>query len=289
MNVYFIELMLSKKCNMNCYYCNVWRDKGKTEADIDLIKFILNNHPCDNMVVEITGGEPGLITNLSEVYNAIRDYYNVIRVDMVSNGLVRKMGYEFIRDKHFMYREHLVYDIVKGDMRKFYNVDFEFRQNFQYPIILTENTIDSILSDPIYYRDLPENFLFKLMGQKQGNTKGFIKKVKKLFEWVSRPEFEYYKKMVERIEKNDYTGYEICSMVSPLPVFDIEDNKMIHCGVNIETSSCEIKKENIEKQLSGNIFKNDEYCKTCYEFRSSLERIMLDRKRGVFVNNGEVY
>ena len=46
--MYFIELMLTRKCNQSCYYCTT-RAKGNTKVDIDFLKYTLDLLPDDTV------------------------------------------------------------------------------------------------------------------------------------------------------------------------------------------------------------------------------------------------
>ena len=62
--MYFIELLATRQCNQDCYYCTTKEEmSGYIEVDLDYLKWVLDQCP-DNLGVEMTGGEIGLLTNI---------------------------------------------------------------------------------------------------------------------------------------------------------------------------------------------------------------------------------
>ena len=43
--MYTIQLMATKKCNQQCFYCTT-RSDDKEEVDIDYVKYVLNKFVC---------------------------------------------------------------------------------------------------------------------------------------------------------------------------------------------------------------------------------------------------
>ena len=55
--LYYLEFILTTKCNQQCDYCNVYNmnsSKTKLEVDIDFLKYILRYIP-NNTKIELSG------------------------------------------------------------------------------------------------------------------------------------------------------------------------------------------------------------------------------------------
>ena len=126
--MFFLELKPTLKCNQKCYYCDVHGNSMFEDSDpvvdIDFLKFVLDCHKYADLTVQISGGEIGLLTNISEFFDTICSYSNVKKIGIESNGLLRKIGFDFASIKDSYYYEHLVFDIIEKDIRTFYDLDF---------------------------------------------------------------------------------------------------------------------------------------------------------------------
>ena len=105
-NVFFVEFMLTRSCNFTCNHCDVYDRNGKTKVDIEFLKYVLELCP-DDLMVEMTGGEIGLITNIDEVYRVIQSHEKVKYIQVMSNGLMRQRGTTWLKDV-YRYNEHLI-------------------------------------------------------------------------------------------------------------------------------------------------------------------------------------
>ena len=107
--MYTLDLLISKACNQDCYYCNVYKNtkfKDKTpEVDIDFLKYALSCFDF-NLNVIIGGGEPGIVSNLDEVYRTLKDTKKVKNIRLLSNGQVRLNDYDWLKDVDYF--DHLI-------------------------------------------------------------------------------------------------------------------------------------------------------------------------------------
>ena len=108
--MYYLQLFLTRNCNQSCYYCSIFRNKATEEVDLAKLKYILDEGPSD-MAIEMTGGEIGLIPNLDNVFKLIHNHQSVKKIIVMSNGLVRKNGVDWLALDKVDYVEHLVKDI----------------------------------------------------------------------------------------------------------------------------------------------------------------------------------
>ena len=124
MKGYSFNIIFSKKCNQNCYYCDVWSQdilKYNTEVDIDLLMYYLNYFP-KHSVARINGGEPGLLTNLYDAVVTMLNHPNIEKVAIYSNGLVRYLQKAPLDHPNVVYQEHLIQDIIGKNIHTFYMV-----------------------------------------------------------------------------------------------------------------------------------------------------------------------
>ena len=104
MKVYFLQLILTKNCNQTCEYCNVFPmgENKYMEADLDFLKYILKFIP-KNCMIEFCGGESGMVSNLNEAFEIVDSNPNVGIIQIMSNGLVRLKGHDFITNNIICY------------------------------------------------------------------------------------------------------------------------------------------------------------------------------------------
>ncbi|HLG18943.1 MAG TPA: radical SAM protein [Bdellovibrionota bacterium] len=77
-----VNLEITKRCNATCDFCDYW--KTTKENVIDDYGPVLK--PIDPMMVNITGGEPLLRTNLPEIIRGIKRAVPISYVAMITNG-----------------------------------------------------------------------------------------------------------------------------------------------------------------------------------------------------------
>lgn len=266
----FLELIITKACNQSCYYCNVY-DKtkysknDKIEVDLDFIDYVIKCHDFD-LYLEISGGEPGLVSNLDEMYHRLVSYHNVKRIRIMSNGLVRLLGIDWIDD--IDYCEHLIYDIKDRIIFNLYE-NLKCSEKYINVIVCTPNVVESLLNHFVHFRDntpiFNNNYWLKIMNPKTINfPPNFDKKVIKLYEKLGKiDEIRSY------FCQNDVKR-RLCAKYPYLPAIDVEAKKYLHCGAyGMVCESREITKENVELNRKGKLFQLTDYCKQCYIYNNN--------------------
>jgi len=279
--MYFIELILTRKCNQSCFYCTT-HSKGSKEVDIDFLKYALDQLP-DETGVELTGGEIGLINNIDEVYQTVRKHKKIKHIMVLSNGLMRLRGTDWLNEVE--YWEHLIYEIDGRRIVKFYD-ELDLDQDHRYVIVTTKNTIQSLMENWDYFDDMGmfrENFFYKLMNHKSqykideyfDDLCEFYLKIGDVY--FQRMLIHYYaKKMFQKSMYDD--SKKLCQKYSPNPFIDFETKKLGHCAINVNQSiKVDFNKDNLIDLVYGKLSEND-YCKKCYTFDNGKNRSMLNNR-----------
>ena len=85
-----VDFYLSKSCNKSCYYCTAWTlEMRNLQVDMDFLRKTLYYFRDQKMRINLLGGEPGLIKNLSEVIQEVQKNPNHV-CTVLSNSFVRK-------------------------------------------------------------------------------------------------------------------------------------------------------------------------------------------------------
>jgi MoaA/NifB/PqqE/SkfB family radical SAM enzyme len=269
--VYFIELLTTKKCNKNCYYCTT-HDINDVEVDIDYLKWVLDQLPSSTGV-ELTGGEVGLVPNIDEVYKTVRAHPSIKHIMVMSNGLLRANGVDWIKEVE--YWEHLIYEIKGREVIKFYN-HLDLDQDHRYVIVTTDSTTHSLIANMDYYEDLGffrPNFFYKLMNHKSKmSIDSYYNDLIKLYLKVGN---KYFQNMLAHYKMKSYLAEEkiMCEKISPNPFIDLQTKQLGHCAINVvKSDKWEFSKENLEKLRNGEFYRGCDYCKKCYSFDHGVGR-----------------
>lgn len=92
-NIRYLRVILTRRCNLDCFYChhegNV--DAGGSDIDYDFlclaIRMLIG---CGIKKVKFLGGEPTLYRHLSEIVRFVRALDSQTDISMVSNGIVNE-------------------------------------------------------------------------------------------------------------------------------------------------------------------------------------------------------
>lgn len=83
-NLLKINISITNDCNQQCYYCNNYdinyNSNDIINIDLDYLKYSLdlfNKNGINNLYIEISGGEPGLISNINELIKTLCSLKNV--------------------------------------------------------------------------------------------------------------------------------------------------------------------------------------------------------------------
>lgn len=289
MKVYFLQLLLTKKCNQKCPHCNVYSMTGEESTpivDIDFLKYVLDLLP-DNSMIEFCGGEPGLVQNLNDVFETVYSHNKVKLVQVMSNGLVRLKGYSFIEEKNVRYREHLISHIEGKTVHKFYNsLQFKYFPQWRYVIVTEENTIKSLHSNFDFFKNegfFEDIFWYKILNPKTGGIHNFLGLLNAFFiklKTLNHPDSEFSLgriSILNDLDKSDPTRQRLCGLNSPTPSIDFETKELIHCGSYLEHSTRVLfTRESFERHLKCSLFRHRWYCDSCYIYMENRSKSILD-------------
>jgi organic radical activating enzyme len=280
--IYFLQFNLTKNCNKKCYYCDVYRDNKEVEVDIDFVKYILKRYGLD-LMVEFCGGEPGMVTNLDEVFVECYDAKHVKKIQVMSNGLVRKRDFDWL--KFVQYNEHLIFEVDGKKVKKHYDMWFEFRPHIKNVIVMTEKTVKSFLEHWDWYKGLgyfnKKLFWHKMMNPKTFDISGYADELNMFYDKLGD------KWHVEMIKshlglRNDIAAKKLCSHNSPQPAIDFETKEIVHCAVNLmKCKRFPVTDYNIERHLKEKLFSYEgDTCGKCYVFRDveTSTKMMVKRE-----------
>lgn len=277
--MYHIQLMTTRKCNRNCYYCTTYADYGD-EVDIDFLKYVLDCLP-EESAVDLTGGEIGLLKNLDDVYRTVKNCKKIKKILVLSNGLVRVRGVDWLDEVE--YWEHLISDVEGKKIKKFYDLDL--KQKHRYVIVTTEITTKSLVENWNFFKKkglFEPNFFYKLMNHKsEGEINSYFDDLCTLY---MRLKDIYFQRMLIHyygIREFNFSPYherkELCSRYSPNLYVDLQTKEIGHCAMNLElTNKIEFNKENLYIMMNGNF--HDTCCDKCYSFDNGKNRSMLNNR-----------
>lgn len=297
MKVYFLELILTKQCNKTCYYCNVHSmaaNNFNPEIDLDFLEYILRYIP-NNTMIEFCGGEPGLLTNLEDAFNMVYSHPKIRAVQIMSNGLVRLKGYNFLEKDNVYYCEHLIEEIKDKQVLTFYSdLDFLERPRWRYVVVTTERTIESLNENYEFYKRLGffENmFWYKIMNPKIYGINSFIPLLESFFKKLKNENHIDADFTLDRINvanglgKNISIKRSMCGWNSPQPTIDFEMKELIHCGAYLEYSDrCVYLPNSFKSHLCCRLFVPGRYCDKCYIYADDQIKSIINCRRGNYYN-----
>ena len=243
-----IDFFMSMSCNKDCHYCTSYTlEMRNLTVDMNFLKQTLHYLRNYKIRVCLLGGEPGLIKNLDEVINEIKKYPNFV-CSVLSNSFVRKRYPHILEDKDILYVEHNILDWYEDEVKKLGNFDYVQEND--------KNNFNVVVRSPNYfkYKDKYPEVLEKL-NHKNTMWKAFNGR---------SPEFTD----VIQAEEIDR---KMCAAFPQVPVIDFEKRHIVHCSKkfanNKELSKTfDLTQENIDKMMNWQLFKYENYCKTCTEW-----------------------
>ena len=243
-----IDFFLSMSCNKDCHYCTSYTlEMRNLTVDMNFLRMCLEYLKNYKVRINLLGGEPGLIKNLDEVINDIKKYPNFI-CSVLSNSFVRKRYPHILEDKDILYVEHNILDWYEDEVKKLGNFDYVPEND--------KNNFNVVVRTPNYfkYKDKYPEVLEKL-NHKNTMWKAFNGR---------SPEFTD----VIQAEEIDR---KMCAAFPQVPVIDFEKRHIVHCSKkfanNKELSKTfDLTQENIDKMMNWQLFKYENYCKTCTEW-----------------------
>ena len=243
-----IDFFLSMSCNKDCHYCTSYTlEMRNLTVDMNFLKMCLEYLKNYKVRINLLGGEPGLIKNLDEVINEIKKYPNFV-CSVLSNSFIRKRYPHILEDKDILYVEHNILDWYEDEVKKLGNFDYISEND--------KNNFNVVVRTPNYfkYKDKYPEVLEKL-NHKNTMWKAFNGR---------SPEFTD----VIQAEEIDR---KMCAAFPQVPVIDFEKRHIVHCSKkfanNKELSKTfDLTQENIDKMMNWQLFKYENYCKTCTEW-----------------------
>ena len=243
-----IDFFLSMSCNKDCHYCTSYTlEMRNLTVDMDFLGKVLGYLKNYKVRVNLLGGEPGLIKNLDEVIAEIKKNDNFV-VSVLSNSFIRKRYPHILEDEDILYVEHNILDWYEDKVKKLGNFDYVPEND--------KNNFNVVVRTPNYfkYKDKYPEVLEKL-NHKNTMWKAFNGR---------SPEFTD----VIQAEEIDR---KMCAAFPQVPVIDFEKRHIVHCSKkfanNKELSKTfDLTQENIDKMMNWQLFKYENYCKTCTEW-----------------------
>lgn len=238
-----VDFYLTKSCNKTCHYCTAWtKEMRNLDVDMDFLSELLDYFSPYKTRINLLGGEPALVKNLTEVISEIKKYKNLIP-SVLSNSLVRNRYPEILKDSEILYVEHLVLDFHEDRIEKLGPKTYDFfPENDQ-------NNYNLIIRTPGFeeYRNNHSLDIF------HNNTI--------LKEYNSRsPSYDV-------IEQAPELDRRICAAFPLVPVIDFEIKKIRHCSKKVINGSrqFDITRENIDRMMNFELFEYEDYCRNCTE------------------------
>lgn len=302
MKFYKLGILLTRICNQNCYYCNNYVNGNISETDIDYLIWVLkcfNNSGVENLYIELSGGEPGLIPNLYDVVENINSLSFVKKIDILSNGYVRKIIPDIFVDFNITGIEHTAYSIDKKTIKYFYDDITYFNDKYlnnKHLLILDDLTITSLIENFDYFKklglfDIQHRIVLKILTPKlQDLSNELIAKYKMFYAMLYANRIIGSKLLamdcnyIERIE--DESVKEACARVTSTQYIDL-DNKVIgQCSMNVEKCNhASITVENIQKLVRAKLFLSTfDYCKKCLKFKTNAYKHLALRNNNIYIN-----
>ena len=248
-NYLAIDFFLSMSCNKNCHYCTSYTlEMRNLTVDMDFLRMCLDYLKDYKVRVNLLGGEPGLIKNLDDVINEIKKYPNFV-CSVLSNSFVRKRYPWILEDKDILYVEHNILDWYDHEVTKLGNYgDFVPENNM--------NNYNVVVKTPNYFKyrhKYPE--IVKKLDHRNTMWKAFNGRSAEFTDIIQADEIDR----------------KMCAAFPMVPVIDFEKRHIVHCSKkfanNTELSKTfELTQENIDKMMNFQLFKYENYCKTCTEW-----------------------
>jgi len=285
---FFIEFLITDLCNESCPYCDLEYNnrniQKSQEMDIDYFKYCINKigQYSNNLMVELCGGEPGLISNLDDAILFLIDHKSVQKTQIMSNGLVRKNQPGLIKITDY-YNEHLIKSIEDKNIIKFYDLEFEHFNNTRYVIVLDKITTSSLLNNFEYFDKTLDLFnedkfwlkMFVERSQENSHKTEIIQLFKKI-------NTDYAKYCIKQLTIDDKLSRRICALYPFLPTINLNTKKIIHCAYhNFHNQyQYDVTDDNLKKLIHNKLFNkySPDYCNDCYLYNRDNRLSIINKK-----------
>ena len=281
--------MLSSKCDQSCSYCdlkNFHKNHQKMiEADLDYFKYCISklSSLTDNLMIELTGGEPGLISNLSDFIEVLKQENSVVKTQLMSNGLVRK-NHDDLYKEFDSYNEHLISDIKDTEITMFHDLELIDLVNGRSVVVLNKSTTNALLDNFEYFNEMglfnEDKFWLKMFVERS-ITNDHTNQIIELFEKIDTSYAHY---CITQLTVDDDFSQAICSIYPWQPVINIENKKIIHCAFHNFSNQILVNctDENMIKLINNDLFRTTDlrlYCKNCYLYNRNKNRFKSIRHK----------
>ena len=257
-NYLAIDFFMSMSCNKNCHYCTSYTlEMRNLTVDMNFLKQTLDYLKNYKIRVCLLGGEPGLIKNLDEVIAEVKSRPNHV-CSVLSNSFVRKRYPHILKDPDILYVEHNILDFYEDGIKKLGNLDklppYGFIQPNEY------NNYNLCVKTPNFFKYkhlFPEEM--KQLDHKNTMWKSFNGRTPNKDD------------VLEVHTQADEIDRKMCAAFPMVPVINFETRKIVHCSKKfanniIHSKTFDITQENVDKMMNFQLFKYENYCKTCMEW-----------------------
>jgi len=246
-----IDFFLTMSCNKTCEYCTSYTiEQRNLTVDMDFLEMVLDYLKNYKIRNSLLGGEPGLVKNLKDVFDAIKRYDNFVP-SVLSNSFVRKRYPEILEDPNVIYMEHLIEDFHSDKISKLGNYQC-FEEN-------KLNNYNVVIKTPNYFKyyDTHKNEIEHLSHK---NT-----------QWKT---YNSRSKNFDVVEQSPVIDRKLCSKFPQVPVIDFENKNLRHCSKRtLDSKTFDITEENIHNMMRLNLFQYEDYCHNCCEKISNFPLI----------------
>lgn len=251
------QLLLTRKCNFACSYCNTYTSVTDEEVEVDrfLLSWVLER--LSVQCIEYSGGEPGLVKDFPSILSIHPPSHQTI----YSNGLVR-MKYGCDIKENVDYFEHVTFN-EKGNAVFPLDKHWFDRSGRYLVVVLTKDILDcpeiiapfqdykvwfKPLTPKVEQTDLSGAIKFLVACLRSANTNITTK--------------SFALKELKRLASKDTINH--CSSMTPHLYIDMENKYIGQCCVDTERcEKAELNEENLKLALDQRLFHHSPLCNDC--------------------------
>lgn len=254
------QLLLTRRCDLHCSYCNTYHQVSREEVEVDLNKLQWVLQKLGGCHIEYSGGEPGLVQNLLDVL-AIQPHKTQT---IYSNGLVRiKYGNDL--QESIQYFEHVTLD----ENGKFlYQLDPSWFAHGRriVVVVLTEDVLNAgpfpeLYNYSVWYKPITP----KVQPVDLVKTKIFLERC------LRTPRINSITKrfaLKELSRMNNTDKITQCSRLTPHLFIDLENDQIGQCCVDTERClKVPLTDRNLELAVKQALFYSTALCEQCTRSR----------------------
>ena len=267
-----IGFILTYRCDKACNYCklpNVQYDPDGVQ--LRFLERVLEDLPKP-MRVEISGGEPGMVSNIDDVLNIIDSSDKILHIDILSNGRIRNYTKLNQLKKLDRYKEHVnVEDIGKN---------YDEKLPLEYIVVLEDKIMNMDITPYLSY---PVEWKF-ITPKVEYPTDEYVEKAINFYKQfdpakthpftINKNKYHLEKTIHQYMLRNKAHVERACCAHLPERMFIEFPTKTIgHCSMNVcESSKQPYSKQTLWKALSGLVFSKESHCANCYKYNVQYTR-----------------